>query len=130
MGDAGIKQEQTLTPHLLRIKPGVRLLEPLSRKGIGPGLIILVPDVAGAHADDDVFMQKGVPSSLMKWAEESYTVVEIRPDAAKSNENVLHVAVQALAECDKCEPRDAIGLLGKTCCSAILETPDLRGDYY
>jgi hypothetical protein len=76
-------------------------------------LVILVPDVAGALAGDDVLIQKGVPCSLMKWAEESYTVVEIRPDAVKADKNVLQAAVQALVDCDKCESRDAIGLVGK-----------------
>lgn len=53
------------TTNLKSIGSGVSLLAPLSRRGHGPGIILLVPD----H-EDQLTISQGVPSLLVKWAEE------------------------------------------------------------
>lgn len=103
------------TPQLEALQPGVSLLAPLLRKGDqGPGLIVLCPD--SDSSTSPVSISEGVPSPLLKWAEEGYTVVEIRHAAlsgSKPARDVLNEAVAALLQCQKCEPKDKIGLVCK-----------------
>lgn len=106
------------TPVLTAVLPGVSLLQPLSRRGTGPGMIILVTDYSDSLAITD-----GVPSPLVKWAEEGYTVVEIKAEALKSTgTDPIRSAIETLYECDVCEPKDKIGLTGECC------LPPLRPD--
>ncbi|KAK7746497.1 hypothetical protein SLS53_002456 [Cytospora paraplurivora] len=98
------------SPELTDISSGISLLRPLSRRGTGPGMIILTLD----H-NDPLAIRKGVPSQLMKWAEEGYTVVEIQARALlDDNGHVIPSAVKALESCEKCEPKGKIGLVGNT----------------
>lgn len=87
------------------IAQGVTLIRPLSRKGVGPGMIVLSPN---EESSTPIEIQDGIPSLRMKWAEEGYCVVEIRPQAASS---ALKTAVAKLSECQECEPREKIGLV-------------------
>lgn len=97
------------TPELTEILSGISLLQPLSRRGTGPGMILLTLD----H-NDPLSIRRGVPSQLMKWAEEGYAVVEIQARALRDdNRQVIRGAVEALEGCEKCEPKDKIGLVGK-----------------
>ena len=101
------------TPDLKTLRPGVSLLPPLSRRGIGPGLIILTRD-----SENLLDTRQGVPSSPIKWAEEGYTVVQI-DEATLSDESaqrVLEEAAEALKGCDKHEAGGKIGLTGKSVC--------------
>ena len=96
------------TAQIQKLQPGVSLLPPLSRRGLGPGLIVLT----GASQDPLAF-HEGVPSPLVKWSEEGYTVVQLEPSAfaGRSSEEALKEAAAALAQTDKCEPKDRIGLV-------------------
>lgn len=87
------------------ISDGITLVRPLSRKGIGPGMIVLSPNEESATP---IEIQDGIPSLRMKWAEEGYCVVEIRPQASSS---ALKTAIQRLSECHECEPKDRMGLI-------------------
>ncbi|KAG8168396.1 hypothetical protein KVR01_001145 [Diaporthe batatas] len=94
------------SPVLTAVLPGVSLLRPLSRRGTGPGMIVLAEDYGDSLAITD-----GVPSPLVKWAEEGYAVVEIRAEALKSGHgDPIRSAIEALYECEVCEPKDKIGL--------------------
>lgn len=98
------------SPELTEVAPGISLLLPLSRRGHGPGLIILTAD-----RPEPLAIKEGVPSPLIKWAEEGYTVVEIQAQAlGVGKRHVLESAVEALSKCGKCEPKDKIGLVGKS----------------
>lgn len=92
------------------IKEGISLLPPLSRRGYGPGLILLVPDYENQPDIDD-----GVPSLLTKWAEEGFTVVEIQARAVSDEREPLKTAILALKECDKYEDTGKVGLVGTFC---------------
>jgi len=100
------------TPRPQDISQHATLLPPLSRRGNGPGLIILVDE---ANATLDII--EGTPSLLVKWAEEGYTVVAITSKALEvegsSFEKLLRDSVSALAECEDCNSKGGVGLVGK-----------------
>lgn len=106
------------------IAQGITLLRPLSRKGHGPGLIILAPPSPPSPQDNNnpstssKEIQNGIPSLRMKWAEEGYCVVQIQPHAfssssssAWSSSSALQIAVQALQACAECEPKEKMGII-------------------
>ncbi|EHA47811.1 hypothetical protein MGG_09427 [Pyricularia oryzae 70-15] len=95
------------TTNLKSIGSGVSLLAPLSRRGHGPGIILLVPD----H-EDQLTISQGVPSLLVKWAEEGYAVVEIQRKALEGDAAAaVSLAVDGLAGCEACQPKDKIGVV-------------------
>ncbi|RBR23698.1 uncharacterized protein FIESC28_03494 [Fusarium coffeatum] len=85
-------------PQLKEIRPGVSLLPPLSRRGHGPGLVVLTPT-----SENLLEIKDGVPSVLIKWAEEGYTVVQIDGStfAAVDSGNVLSEALEAMRQCEQ-----------------------------
>ncbi|KAL2287149.1 hypothetical protein FJTKL_06149 [Diaporthe vaccinii] len=89
------------------VMPGVSLLRPLSRLGTGPGMIILTHDYK-----DSLAIKEGVPSPLVKWAEEGYAVIEIQAAALSTSKgDVIKSAVEAFRDCEECEPKDKVGLI-------------------
>ncbi|KAM0298067.1 hypothetical protein ACHAPM_008763 [Fusarium culmorum] len=86
------------TPQLKAVRPGVSLLPPLSRRGHGPGLVVLT-----STSEDLLKIEDGVPSVLIKWAEEGYTVVQIDASAFEdgNNKDVLREALETMQQCDK-----------------------------
>lgn len=94
---------------LRQVQDGIALLPPLSRRGHGPGLIILVPD---HDADEQLAITNGVPSPLIKWAEEGFAVAEIQASALAGNGESLKASIRALKDCEKCDGVDKIGLVG------------------
>lgn len=104
------------SPELTEVMTGVSLLRPLSRRGKGPGIIILTSDYP-----DPLAIREGVPSPLLKWAEEGYTVVEIQARALTTGKgHLIKSAVETLEGCESCEPKDKIGLIGQWPSSAPL----------
>ncbi|KAM5373262.1 hypothetical protein ACJZ2D_007091 [Fusarium nematophilum] len=53
----------------------------------------------------------GVPSSLMKWAEEGYTVVEITKTALARSDDATRWALEELRGCKTVDIRDVVGLV-------------------
>lgn len=92
------------------LKPGLSLQPPLTRRGAGPGLIILTSEVI---YDDLVAQRDDAPTAVLRWAEEGYAVVQISASAIESQgiEAVLHEATKALTACDACQPKDKVGLV-------------------
>ncbi|KAK1522246.1 carboxymethylenebutenolidase [Colletotrichum costaricense] len=91
------------------ISEGVTLLPPLSRRGYGKGLIILQHD-STQHLD----IVEGVPSALIKWAEEGFVVVEIQAKALTNPSlatDVLQTALKALKDCSKLEKDSRFGVV-------------------
>ncbi|GES60460.1 LEA domain protein [Aspergillus terreus] len=93
-------------PRTETLAPGLSLIPPLSRRGSGPGMIVLVPD-GTPHA---INIDKGAPSPALKWAEESYTVIEIRESALDEGDPLVR-AIEELRKYEKCTPKDAVGLV-------------------
>ncbi|CAM1506154.1 Fc.00g057950.m01.CDS01 [Cosmosporella sp. VM-42] len=96
------------TAQLKALREGVSLLPPLSRRGHGPGLIILTSD-----SRNQLAITEGVPSVLVKWAEEGYSVVQADLSAFEGapSQIILQEAVEALSQYEKCEPKGKIGLV-------------------
>lgn len=111
MADADQTPLPLPVPSLTRLAPGVILSQPLSRKGSGPGLIVIV-NQSGATNDTTLRIENGVPSPLMKWGEESYTVVEVLEEAFLEGKDPISLAVSELSKAEKCEPKNAIGVIG------------------
>ncbi|KAF5672051.1 carboxymethylenebutenolidase [Fusarium heterosporum] len=89
------------------IAEGITLLPPLSRRGHGPGLIILSTD-----SERHLEIIEGVPSALVKWAEEGYAVVEIQARAfTRDARGILDDALRALRSCDRFDQDSKIGLV-------------------
>ncbi|KAH7392531.1 hypothetical protein BKA66DRAFT_439256 [Pyrenochaeta sp. MPI-SDFR-AT-0127] len=106
---------------------GVSLLSPLTRRGHGPGIILLVPNTESSTRIID-----GVPSHLVKWAEEGYTVVEIQQQALEGDAaDVLKRSMNALIENPKCDPKDRFGVIGydpacwNLAAEAVNSTPEI-----
>lgn len=99
------------TSELQKVQPGISLLAPLSRRGHGPGLIVLT-----AASKDQMSIVKGVPSPLIKWAEEGYTVAQVDASAFErlSGDEIVNAALLALEVCDRCEPKGKVGLVGSS----------------
>jgi carboxymethylenebutenolidase len=96
-------------PQLQNVSSGLRLLPPLTRsQQAGPGVIILVPDGLPS-----VQIEKGVPSSSLKWAEEGYAVAEVQASYfEEEGQSSLKRAVDALKDCAECSSTERIGLIG------------------
>lgn len=96
------------TEELRTLSGGISILSPLTRRGHGPGIILLVPD-----SDTSTKIIEGVPSHLVKWAEEGYAVVEIQQQALQKNaDDALRQAVDALKQNEKCTSKEKIGVVG------------------
>lgn len=94
-------------PSVLKIGPGLLLVSPLSRRGHGPGIFVLVEKTSSGLALDH-----GVPSPTRKWAEEGYTVVEITEDAFQdSSPSPFEAAQVAFDTSTFCEPKSPAGLV-------------------
>lgn len=97
---------------LQNLQTGLSLQPPLTRRGSGPGLIILTTadeyDEAVTHRDD-------APTPVLKWAEEGYTVVQTSAAAVASSgaEQIFSLAMDALQGCDACEPKGKVGVVCK-----------------
>jgi hypothetical protein len=87
------------------IQPDIKLLHPLTRRGSGPGLIVLLPS-----KDDFLSITEGVPSIPIKWAEEGYTVVGVS-DLGDDVKATLKTALRALEACHECSPKEKVGLV-------------------
>lgn len=91
-----------------KLRPGLSLLLPLSRRGYGPGLVILVSD-----SSPQLPSGEGVLSPTWKWAEEGYTVVEVQVAFMETSKDALSQAVDVLMSCDSCLPKEKLGLIGR-----------------
>ncbi|KAK2687188.1 hypothetical protein QWA68_013924 [Fusarium oxysporum] len=86
------------------------ILEPLSRRGFGPGLIILVPET-GKATSDALRIDGCVPSPLMKWAEEGYTVAEITEAGLANPDVAVSQALKELEAARSTEPKNVVGII-------------------
>jgi carboxymethylenebutenolidase len=89
-----------LAPHLI-------LQPPLTRRGHGPGLILLVPNSITALESDSLD-----PKPLQKWAEEGYAVVQVEAqDSGFDITRDLKTAIEALVALPACDETEKIGLI-------------------
>ncbi|GAA6019528.1 hypothetical protein JCM10207_003733 [Rhodosporidiobolus poonsookiae] len=91
------------------LAPNVKLLAPLSRRGHGPGLVLVVPpsppSSSSASFAEEAQAKPLDPLPLVKWAEEGYTVLQVTVGGPEEGEwaieKVLEEGVK-LCEMDEC----------------------------
>ena len=96
-------------PEPQRISSSITFQAPLSRRGRGPGLILVLDAYASVGKSE-----KGLePPPLQKWAEEGFAVVMLlvpgKPD--DDGEFPLQKALETLKECEACEFEKGVGLI-------------------
>ncbi|KAG6363024.1 hypothetical protein INS49_008119 [Diaporthe citri] len=96
---------------LKKIASHITLLEPLSRRGQGPGLVVLVQESGLIDDASTTRIERGIPSPSMKWAEESYTVVEITQLALEHEPSALKLALAGLEGCHTTVPKHSVGII-------------------
>ncbi len=100
---------QRPTAPSVQVTPDITIQPPLSRRGVGPGLVLVVSaalDLRGHEKTLD-------PPPLKKWAEEGYAVAQILVhDGASNMADQLGIAI---AELEKLPERfgNKFGLVGK-----------------
>lgn len=117
MGELADSEEPVKLPtaELVEISEYISLLPPLSRRGYGPGLMIVLPEGTPTYRQGGVVCEDGVPPPLLKWAEEGFAVVEIREAAFRGDisvQQVLDRAVADLVDCEQCHEDGGIGIIG------------------
>lgn len=100
-------------PKYSSIANGISLLDPLSRRGHGPGLIVLIHEDDINNSHDPTILHDGIPMPTLKWAEEGYVVAEVRQQAWHDSNDPLAAAVDAIFKCDACNQKQSIGLVGQ-----------------
>lgn len=100
-------------PHF-NARPNIVIQPPLSRRGVGPGLVILVEE----HMPLAKHEKTLDPPPLLKWAEEGYAVAQIMVSDS-SFEDDLRDALLALRSLNTCVPNAKFGLISY--CSSLNE---------
>ena len=93
----------------LTISLKVTIQPPLTRRGNGPGLILLVPFGLDLNGHDKTLD----PPPLQKWAEEGYAVAQITLTEGDGDKFKTHLneAIYGLAEVKECNSTENMGLI-------------------
>jgi carboxymethylenebutenolidase len=91
------------------VSSNVVVQPPLTRRGHGPALILLVPtglDLSSSEKTLD-------PPPLQKWAEEGFAVAQITLSEGEGDKFQTHLqeATNALAKLKECDSAEKIGLI-------------------
>ncbi|KAK2732138.1 lea domain protein [Colletotrichum kahawae] len=98
------------------MSPSIAIQPPLSRRGHGPGLIILVEPALDLAKHDKILD----PPPAQKWAEEGYAVAQVTVAHGDSNiASNLASAIEQLKALGSCDDKDKFGLIACLTC----ETP-------
>jgi carboxymethylenebutenolidase len=97
-------QPQIISTHLT-------LQAPLSRRGHGPGLILVLDSYASTEKSEKHLD----PPPLQKWAEEGFAVAQVRVPGKVDDggEFPLDKALEALRGCEGCDFEEGVGLICK-----------------
>lgn len=108
-----IEEEPVALPSArpVRIASNITLQPPLSRRGHGPGLILLT-SIEIILGDRSEALD---PFPLQKWAEEGYAVVEVKGSRDSNWDASADVTrgIQSLIELPECDVKDNFGLISK-----------------
>ncbi|KAI1346341.1 hypothetical protein F5Y01DRAFT_319866 [Xylaria sp. FL0043] len=109
---------------IIQLAGSSTLQPPLTRRGYGPGLIIITPgdplspsvQEEGTSEADARDIQTLDPLPQKKWAEEGYAVVQINPAGNERGEErdiatALGEAIEALVKLEACNVNDRFGLI-------------------
>lgn len=95
------------------ISLSITIQPPLSRRGHGPALLLVVP----AELDVNASPKTLDPPPLQKWAEEGFAVAQIQvvEDSGSLFQDDVKAALKSLAELNECDKSDSVGLIGTSC---------------
>lgn len=107
--DANAPTSQRPSAPSVQVTPEISLQPPLSRRGNGPGLVLVVP------RDLDLSRHEKTldPPPRQKWAEEGYAVAQILDDGKSNIADQFRIALAKLEELPECSG-DRHGLVGMT----------------
>ena len=95
----------------VQLAPNLTLQPPLTRRGHGPGLIILLPNTI-YHLESESLD----PKPLQKWAEEGYAVVEVvAQDTEFDFARDVKIGIEALVALKECDETEKLGLISNLC---------------
>lgn len=113
MGEAALPESSVAPdyPPTQQISPHLSLQPPLSRRGKGPGLILILDHYALIEASEKHLD----PPPLQKWAEEGFAVVQVLVPGKVDDggEFPLDRALEALKTCEGCHFGEGVGLVCK-----------------
>jgi carboxymethylenebutenolidase len=95
----------------IKVTEDITIQPPLTRRGHGPGLLLLVPADVNLSGSDKTLD----PPPLQKWAEEGYAVAQVGVDGNNDSKctSKLEMAIDELRKVQECDSVDKIGLIGK-----------------
>ncbi len=118
---------------IIRLAGNATLQPPLSRRGYGPGLVVITPEDPlspservprdkreNGNESDSRNIKTLDPLPQKKWAEEGYAVVQLNPRGGEQGEGewdiatALGQAIGALETLEACNVGDRFGLIGKS----------------
>ncbi|KAJ5260870.1 hypothetical protein N7524_008503 [Penicillium chrysogenum] len=105
--------ESSLSSAQVDLSPHVTIQPPLSRCGHGPGLILIRPLCYATCQQQNKTLD---PEPLKKWAEESFTVVQISVDEKSAIDisplrELLQEAERGLTKRLECDTKEKVGLI-------------------
>lgn len=93
----------------VQVTPDISIQSPLSRRGNGPGLVLVVSE----NLDLSWHEKTLDPPPLQKWAEEGYCVAQIRIHEGSNLASQLGIAVAELQKRPECTG-EKFGLIGNS----------------
>ncbi|KAI0968461.1 hypothetical protein F4678DRAFT_464528 [Xylaria arbuscula] len=106
---------------IIQLTSNVTLQPPLTRRGYGPGLLIITPGdplppsvpQESSNEPDNRKIKTLDPSPQKKWAEEGYAVVKISFNRNEGEDiaTALEQAIEALEKLETCNVKDRFGLI-------------------
>ncbi len=113
--DSGSPTTQCPSAPCFEVTPLLSIQPPLSRRGIGPGLVLVVSAALNLSRHDKTLD----PPPLWKWAEEGYAVAQILVnDRVDDVAGQLETAVAELEKLPECSG-DKFGLVGMDALSPL-----------
>jgi carboxymethylenebutenolidase len=93
----------------IELNRDILIQPPLTRRGIGPGLIIFLPDPSKLGPSTEVD-----PEPVMKWAEEGFAVAGVTVSGSDPDFSlILRQCCDALSALDQINNKETFGVLSK-----------------
>ena len=117
----------------IKVSTSITIQPPLTRRGQGPGLALVVPSGIDLNGSDTTLD----PPPLQKWAEEGYAVAQITLAEGQSDKfgSNFEEAIDALSKLKECDSAEKIGLICKmpdflSCCLTLIAERSVQCTYY
>lgn len=110
----------SFAPRVTLSSPNVVLQPPLTRRGIGPVLFLILPSEEILSLDSERTEKPLDPEPVQKWAEEGFVVVAITAPSnglnAEQLEKWTEIGLEGASSCKQVDPQlSGIGIISKEC---------------